>query len=357
MSFTSTSLSLPDGNNIFYTDSGPVPNSSDYTTIIIVHGSGFNSHSFEKVHGFSVSRNCRTVALNRRDYGGSTAYSVSELDDLTHGRPKFLHTAAITMAHFVACFVQENHLPLPSQTRTTGGVVVVGWSSGALPGMLWLEGTSGIPPMTCNILHRYVTRLVLFDPPFIALGLYLPKLSITYDPWSDPDCKTPEQLFQNFKPWASSYYDIPKNWAGDLNAMDFRKRTAHATTDKWTEDEHERYFDIVASLRSEIHLWTPPMLPQIKGFVTRCLYDEKMAREHLPKIDIVYISCLRSCWHTVWATHAAQRIYKEYEADGIKVRPMRFIALEGANHFVHYDDPGLFLDAARGHLSAGNSPT
>ncbi|KAJ8507959.1 hypothetical protein ONZ45_g9718 [Pleurotus djamor] len=301
--------------------------------------------SFERVHEFSASRNYRTVALNRRDYGGSTAYADPELDDLKNGRPAFLHAAAITMAHFVAYFVQENDIPLPDQARVTGGVIVVGWSSGALPSMLWLEGSSGIPPMTCKILRQYVTRLILYDPPYFALGLYLPKHSATYDPWRDPDCKTPEELVINFKHWVSSYYEIPKNWAGDLSALDFRKRTERATTDQWTEDEHQRYFDIIATLRSEMHIWTPPMLPQIKGFVTRCLYDEKMAKEHLPNIDIIYISCLKSCWHTVWATHEAQRIYQEYEADGIKVRPMYFKTLEEANHFVHYDNPELFLDA------------
>lgn len=31
------------GIQLFYTDSGPVPGSTDYTTLVIFHGSAFNS--------------------------------------------------------------------------------------------------------------------------------------------------------------------------------------------------------------------------------------------------------------------------------------------------------------------------
>lgn len=34
-------VKLPDGVEIYYTDSG-APRSNDYTTLVILHGSGFN---------------------------------------------------------------------------------------------------------------------------------------------------------------------------------------------------------------------------------------------------------------------------------------------------------------------------
>jgi acetyl esterase/lipase len=39
--YTERTITLPDGIEIFYTDSG-APNSDDYATLIILHGSAYN---------------------------------------------------------------------------------------------------------------------------------------------------------------------------------------------------------------------------------------------------------------------------------------------------------------------------
>jgi hypothetical protein len=39
--YTEHTAILPDGIEIYYTDSG-APRSNDYTTLVVLHGSGFN---------------------------------------------------------------------------------------------------------------------------------------------------------------------------------------------------------------------------------------------------------------------------------------------------------------------------
>ncbi len=40
---TAQTANLPGGDKIAYLDSGPVPNSNDFTTLIIIHGMHFNA--------------------------------------------------------------------------------------------------------------------------------------------------------------------------------------------------------------------------------------------------------------------------------------------------------------------------
>ncbi|KAG6886754.1 hypothetical protein C0995_005196, partial [Termitomyces sp. Mi166 len=82
---SSHTYTLTDGINIYFTDSGSPPSSTDYTTLIILHGSAFNGEGFEKMHAFAHGFNLRTVIWNRREYPGSTKYTDVEIDDLHNG--------------------------------------------------------------------------------------------------------------------------------------------------------------------------------------------------------------------------------------------------------------------------------
>ncbi|KAG6871570.1 hypothetical protein C0995_002970, partial [Termitomyces sp. Mi166 len=82
---SSHTYTLTDGINIYFTDSGAPPSSTDYTTLIILHGSAFNGEGFEKMHTFAHGYNLRTVIWNRREYPGSTKYTDAEIDDLHNG--------------------------------------------------------------------------------------------------------------------------------------------------------------------------------------------------------------------------------------------------------------------------------
>lgn len=74
-----------------------------------------------------------------------------------------------------------------------------------------------------------------------------------FDPWGDATTKSPEEVFDTFKLWVSSYFEVPEGWAGSINELDSRKRTERATVDSWTKEEHDRFFSQDGAARAEMH--------------------------------------------------------------------------------------------------------
>jgi predicted alpha/beta-fold hydrolase len=122
-------IKLPDGIEIFYNDSGPVPGSEDYTTLVTLHGSGFNG-GFQPMINCAQSKNFRVINWNRRHYHGTTPYSEEELDDLRNGRKVFFDKHAAQLAWFLEYLVKVEQVPKPDTEAKTGGIVVMGWSFG-----------------------------------------------------------------------------------------------------------------------------------------------------------------------------------------------------------------------------------
>ncbi|KAF9254804.1 hypothetical protein L218DRAFT_831845, partial [Marasmius fiardii PR-910] len=100
---------------IFFADSGPPPHSDDYTTLVVLHGSGFSGDGFEKIHSAAHALNLRTVVWNRRDYPGSTPYTDSELEDLKQGRKAFLDRIGRQVGEFLVRFVENENIPKASE--------------------------------------------------------------------------------------------------------------------------------------------------------------------------------------------------------------------------------------------------
>lgn len=66
----------------------------------------------------------------------------------------------------------------------------------------------------------------------------------------------------------------------------------------------------------------------------KALFDEKLSSNILPKLEVIHIWCTRTQWYCVYGMIETERQYKEHVEQGHKVRPIRFIELEGANHVV-----------------------
>ncbi|KDQ06989.1 hypothetical protein BOTBODRAFT_120698 [Botryobasidium botryosum FD-172 SS1] len=251
--FQSKTASLADGVTLAYTDTGPVPGSDNYTTLVVLHGSAFNGHGLETLHEYSHQLNLRTIIPMRRDYAGSTKYSDSEIDDLHNGRKVFIDRLCVQMAEFMKQLV-DSGIPKISSDGKNGGIAIMGWSMGSATAMSLFSDVSLIPAPLYEELQLYVKELVLHEAPHLSFGFSLPEDEKTYDPWTDPDCKTPEALYQNFKRWVSSYYDEHDMSTGHVNQLDMRNGTSHNTVGKWTQAEVDRYYDEAAAVRSELRM-------------------------------------------------------------------------------------------------------
>jgi len=328
------------GTELFFEDSGAVPGSTNYTTLVIYHGSAFTGNTFHKLLPLGAANNVRLVILNRRDYAGSTKYTDDNLKDLNAGDKSFMERLGLEVAHFLLWFADTHKIPKIS--GKSGGFAVMGWSMGNATAMAPLAYPDVIGKETYAKLDPYFRQLVLYDPPFLAFGYDQPPEG--YDPFTDPDYPTPQAMFDNFSIWVSSYFDHPDLPSRTIHGLNFDKRGARPSIDNMTPAEMTVNFDATAAARTEFPMFFP-MQPTLKKQAQLTLFDEKLTQEVLPKLEVVYILCTKTQWYCAWGMIETEKQHKENIAQGRKVRPIRFIDIEGANHFVHWDDPKAFWSA------------
>lgn len=183
-SYTERTFSLPEGSEYSYNDSGPVPGSTDYTTLVTIHGSGFNASkycwphrllcliihigSFVHMHEYAHQRNLRLVNVNRRGYRGSTKFSDADLDDFGGGRQIYHHKLALQLSQFLEHLVLVEKIPLPDVNRKSGGIVFLGWSFGNATSLMSIPCRSrSLNPAPYGYLYT-----LLSDPDAIPRSVY-----------------------------------------------------------------------------------------------------------------------------------------------------------------------------------------
>ncbi|PBK85367.1 hypothetical protein ARMGADRAFT_1018040 [Armillaria gallica] len=336
MSYT-TGVGPVDANGtvLFFTDSGPVTGSTDYTTVVIFHGSAFTGHTFHKLLPMAAENNLRLVILNRRHYAGSTKYTDEELAELREGKTEFLQRLGSESAYFLAWFIKTNDIPKISADGKSGGLATIGWSFGTATPLAILSHPEVIPTETYDALGPYFRQMIFYDPPHLAFGYDQPL--DRYNPFADPDLKTTEAMFANFGYWVSTYYDHPDLASRSPDGLDFSKRGTRPSIENMTPDDMKVGFDGETAGRMEFPMYFPPMQPTIRQQTETALYDEEAIKKILPKLEIVHQFCTASPWYCAWAFFENKRLAPK--------RPIRYIEIPGANHFVHWDDPKAYMEA------------
>jgi hypothetical protein len=110
-----------------------------------------------------------------------------------------------------------------------------------------------------------------------------------------------------------------------------------------TDEDFAVNLDLGASKRSDVLLLTT-MLPALKKQAQAALFDETMAKEFLPGMEVVWIACPQSMWPLEWSKVLIARQYEEHVKQKHHVRPIRFIEIEGANHFVSIAIGGFLVE-------------
>ncbi|KAF9255036.1 hypothetical protein L218DRAFT_884934 [Marasmius fiardii PR-910] len=239
--FTTHTYKLSSNIEIFFTDSGPPPQSNDYMTLLVLHGACFNGFGLETLHGVAHSLNLRTVIWNRRDYPGSTPYTGPELQDLQQGRKVFMDRIGRQVGEFLAQFIENESIPKATSDNTRGGIAIMGWSLGCSSAMALFSDPRLVPPETYLKLDPYVKHLVLYEPAPYCFGYPLPSGPEFYLPFTDPDLKTPDAIYEAFSHWVSSFFDHPDVKSANYSGTDTRtKRSDDATVTKWSLKELQR---------------------------------------------------------------------------------------------------------------------
>ncbi|KNZ76585.1 hypothetical protein J132_09446 [Termitomyces sp. J132] len=346
--FTSNTAQLPDGIDIFFTDSGPPPGSTDYTTIIVLHGIAFTGDNLKKLHNHAHAFNLRTVIWNRRDYVGSSKYTSDELEDLNHGQRAFLDRLGVHLAQFLLWFIEQHNVPKVNADRTTGGFAIMGWSLGNLTAITLFSHKNLFAPETYELLGKYVKNLIIYDATLLAFGWRLPPSETPpniYDPLTTFTTEPPEVAQHNFDVWVSSYYDHPKN-PESVRDLHFARRTEFATSDTWSAEDLKAFHDYDAFRRSDMPVFQPTMQSIIRELSDRVLgLDDNTSTMAFPNCPIIYLRPTRTTWRCYWFGIQAERTYDEHRRNGRNVRTAIFLPIEGGNHFAHWDMPQKVMEA------------
>lgn len=111
------------------------------------------------------SSSLRIVAVNRRDYPGSTPLTQEDTTVLASGsdeqKAAFLKARGVEVATFVTRFVERNKLPPVSPDRKTGGFALLGWSLGNAIALSAVANVDSLPPAAQTLWASGMRSLIL----------------------------------------------------------------------------------------------------------------------------------------------------------------------------------------------------
>ncbi|KAH9835551.1 Alpha/Beta hydrolase protein [Rhodofomes roseus] len=335
------------GTQLYYEDSGAPVGSRDYKTLVMLHGGLFHGAIFKPLFPFAAKHNMRLVALNARDYHGSSPFSDSELAALDNpdlqSQQSVLRACGRELAAFLVWFIKHEQLPLVSGGGGRGGgISVLGWSFGSAFSMSFLAQAGVLSEKDRTVLGDYMQTVIILDPSRHPLGIPSDAPSEQlYDPLSDA-ALTPEQKQAAFSSWISGYYKHEPSFLDSLPTSSREQLTAGLPRDPQTEPSPTLTRMSAEELAG---VTDPAALAHSTLAFTRVdprVYEENMQaalwdKTIWPRLRIALVWCDASVGPTMLASwYLANMVVTRWPAQGRRVELVRF---EGANHFPHWDKP------------------
>ncbi|KAI0669370.1 Alpha/Beta hydrolase protein [Trametes maxima] len=346
-----------------FLDSGAPEGSTDYTTVVILHGWGWHSANFKKLLPLAKHSNARVVLLNRRDYPGSDPYTSEDLARLAHlaSAPRseesdadavsFQGARAREVFDYLEDFVRRERVPRAEGSK--GGIVLVGWSIGSTLITALLANVGHFPQSADVKLAEYVRRLVLYDASYICYG-YAPAPG-----WWQPllDITIPEtERSARFSEWVTGYFAHGDVFADGASALEFRTPLT----------EPAPLFTRLSAEELAESTYGPPQEPTgSENLIAQAsighgtwgkdkdgalyLRDIVEGADDWRRAEVRHVWCDRSVWEMPWG---AKLLVEELEGArkvGKPVRDIAFVRVKGANHFAHWDFPEKTLRALLGN--------
>ncbi|KAI5122826.1 hypothetical protein M0805_003121 [Coniferiporia weirii] len=213
----------PGGVDFAYIDSGAPLNSSDYTTVVCVHGHSYHAQTFARLLPLGAQHNLRILALNRRDYVGSTPYTPAELaalaSDSAPVHAAFLRARALEVARFLVWAVSVLGIPRAGAgkdkdkdkdggdgRRGGGGLALLGWSLGNVTTLAFLGHLAALPPDVRAALEPYLRWFFIYESTSGFIG-YAPPPGAYHPVW-DPDVPGPLKAAAT-DAWFTAYFSHP----------------------------------------------------------------------------------------------------------------------------------------------------
>ncbi|KAH9924415.1 uncharacterized protein B0H18DRAFT_1211859 [Fomitopsis serialis] len=247
------------GSQYYYEDTGAPHQSSDYTTLILVHGAGFQGAVFEPLFAHAAARNMRLVAVNMRDYYGSTPYSASELADLgstdVERQAKAIRARGLEILTFLLWFIRKESIPPLLPATEAEDWAMEGYH-------YWADE---LAPNDVEFLAGYMRALVLYDPAPRAFGAPMSSLQDSYNPLNDSSL-SPEQMKRVFPSWVSGYYTHSKAMLDALPSLSRDALVAGFSQDPVVDSPIQH---------------TPTILRMSDGELARVVNEDAVAHSHI----------------------------------------------------------------------------
>ncbi|PPQ93325.1 hypothetical protein CVT25_014454 [Psilocybe cyanescens] len=348
------------GVELAYTDSGPVAGSSSYSTIVVIHGLCFSSNIFKRVQAIAANKGVRFIAVSRRNYPGSTAFTSEELEVMTNGSPakrdEWMKERGHEYGMLIDGLIQKYDLPSVSADGKTGGVILYGWSLGSGEANATIAHADTLPAPVRARLGSYIRSLILHEGPPLVFGLPMPEKD-----WAPfhVDSVPPELRFPFFAQWVTGYFDHEDLSKRDLNTLSYilPSSARPGTIYNITKEE----FGSIVFTGKEIAMEGPYMLgfgSQLNAAYRKALFDASYTGELFPKVVVSVLAGDQAPAFGIAALWAIQDEARKQGVDSIK-----FEMSVGANHFVsislmsyvfaeleggflkiHWDEPERALD-------------
>ncbi|KAI6141790.1 hypothetical protein BKA82DRAFT_7225 [Pisolithus tinctorius] len=346
----SNSVNIDGDINFFYEDSGTDGlDSSDYTTMVLVHGMGFNGAVFRKLFPFGPSHNYRIVSLYRRGHAPSSPWTEEEValltsSDLEDGK-KFIRLAGLQIAKFLLGFAASQGIPKYDKEKKTGGIVLNGWSLGTVYSQAVLSALDSLTIEELGQLETYLHAIIYHDPIMITFGIPRPPLAE-----SSPHLQlaTIAERWTSFKKFVTSFYVHRNPYSYDLADLNMYKpdEDRPASLSDLPEEELEQMLSFEMYASHDGLAFTVDL--EVFRFANRrALFDVGMTR-CLPNMKVRIVCGPDGSGVFIFLANEMERASKDpssvFGKEAERAREFKVVRLERGNHFVFWDEPSWALD-------------
>ncbi|EMD39837.1 hypothetical protein CERSUDRAFT_92325 [Gelatoporia subvermispora B] len=357
------------GTVLYYEETGVPAGATTYTTLILVHGAMFHGAIFRRMYPYAAANNLRIVCVNKRDYVGSTPYTIEELNALrgtTEEQRTILETIGLQLAYFIAWFIETERIPPISEAggvTRTGGFALAGWSAGNIVTISCVGNAHKLPEATRELFASYFRTIVMHALAESSLLSFTTDMSVrtageVIDSglravWRDPTVPPDEQAAA-FEMAVSAYYPPLADIPADLSVITARKPLLEegssrpvTSVNQMRPEELSSMIDGDAFRRSQL-LVVSVDHDILRQNTRRALFDCRVdagdgKKVIWPELRVASIWCDQTLNDVlIWNWRIAQLWEAERELGHDGLRPLEILRFDNANHFPHWDDAERF---------------
>ncbi|EIW51541.1 alpha/beta-hydrolase [Trametes versicolor FP-101664 SS1] len=356
------------GTVLYFEDSGAPPGSTDYVTLVLVHGTCFHSAVYRPMIPFFAEHDLRLVLLNLRDYPGSTLLSPEDVNDLRgpseEAQARAIKNRGLEIAAFLRWFIEFQCIPPIEGAAGTGGVSLLAWSGGTCPTAAMFAHADKLPVETRKLLDTHLRSYIMYDPSGTIIGQPRPPGLTVLHPRRHASL---DEQVADMALAVGSYYP-PFTFPAHIDpppVYDPPRRALHLGPDpvdpKHTPTTSRMSPEVLRSLTNPAvmaenqHLIWTLSYNVYRENLRRCLYDCRVLDDNdgsgvpkkvWPNVRVQYIWCDMTAGDCAWT---AAVIHSQWNAaDPEHRRQVEFHKLEGANHFYHWEEPEKFVELLAG---------